>query len=101
MVKEIGIDILRYLVPFYITYILIEILSGSMRGVGDCWMPTVLSFLGICALRVVWNIAVVPMRRELHTILFSYPMTWTMTSMLYVIYFLFFSKLKVVKRRKA
>jgi Na+-driven multidrug efflux pump len=101
VVKGIGIDILRYLVPFYITYILIEILSGSLRGVGDCWMPTILCFLGICMLRVVWLTTVVPAHRELHTILFSYPMTWSLTSTLYVIYFLFFSKLKVVKRKNA
>ena len=100
IVKEIGIDILRYLVPFYITYILIEILSGSLRGVGDCWMPTILCFMGICALRVIWITTAVPARRELHTILFSYPMTWSLTSVLYVIYFLFFSKLKVIKRKK-
>lgn len=101
VVKEIGVDILRYLVPFYITYILIEILSGSLRGVGDCWMPTILCFLGICVLRVVWITTVVPINREIHTILFSYPMTWSLTSALYVIYFLFFSKLRVVKRRSA
>ncbi len=95
VVVEIGIDMLRYLVPFYITYITIEILSGSLRGVGDCWVPTIISFLGICVLRVVWNMAAVPFHRDIYTIMFSYPLTWIVTSILYIFYYLFFSRLKV------
>ncbi len=99
-VVEIGIHMLRYLVPTYITYIAIEILSGSLRGVGDCWPPTIISFMGICVIRVLWIILAVPLRRNIDTIMFSYPLTWTVTSTLYLIYYLFFSRLKVVGRRK-
>lgn len=102
-VMEIGIYILHYLVPVYFTYVAIEVLSGSLRGVGDCWMPTVISFVGICVIRVMWSIFAVPLRREMSTIIFSYPLTWTITSCLYIIYYLFFSKLKVgalTKNRK-
>ena len=99
-VVKIGIDMLRYLVPFYITYITIEILSGSLRGVGDCWVPTIISFLGICVLRVVWNMVAVPLRRDIYTIMFSYPLTWIITSILYTLYYLFFSRLKVRGQRK-
>lgn len=95
-VVEIGIGVLRYLVPTYITYITIEILSGGLRGVGDCWMPTVISCLGVCVLRISWIMFAVPMRRDIYTIAFCYPLTWTVTSILYIIYYLFFSKMKVV-----
>ncbi|MBO5337432.1 MAG: MATE family efflux transporter [Lachnospiraceae bacterium] len=96
-VIEIGIYILQYLVPVYFTYVAIEIFSGSLRGVGDCWMPTVISFVGICVIRVLWNLFAVPMKREMVTIMFSYPLTWVITSILYIVYYLFFSKLKVKK----
>ena len=38
-VISIGIAMMRYLAPLYVEYVAIEILSGSLRGVGDCWCP--------------------------------------------------------------
>lgn len=99
-VVEIGIEMLRYLVPVYFTYVAIEIFSGSLRGVGDCWMPTVISCLGICVIRVLWNLFVVPMKPDMYTIMFSYPLTWTVTSTMYILYYLFFSQLKIVGRKE-
>lgn len=93
-VIAIGIDMLRYLVPFYITYVAIEILSGALRGVGDCWIPMLLSCGGICVLRVLWIMVAVPMRRDIYNIMFSYPLTWTVTSILFIGYYLLFSKMK-------
>lgn len=96
-VVEIGISMLQYLVPFYFTYVAIEILSGSLRGVGDCWIPMLISCFGICVLRVAWIVAAVPLRRDIYNIMFSYPLTWTVTSILFVLYYLLFSRMKVVK----
>ena len=93
-VVRIGIDMLRFLVPFYFTYVTIEILSGALRGVSDCWVPMILCCVGICALRVIWLMVVVPMRRDIFMIMFSYPLTWVVTSGLFLGYYLGFSKLK-------
>ena len=99
-VVEIGIGMLRYLAPVYFTYVAIEILSGALRGVGDCWLPMLISCVGICVLRVLWIMVVVPMRRDIYNIMFSYPLTWVTTSILFVVYYLFFSKMKREKRGK-
>ena len=98
-VIQIGIDMLQYLVPFYVTYVAIEILSGSLRGVGDCWIPMLLSCIGVCVLRVLWIMVAVPMRRDIYNIMFSYPLTWTVTSILFILYYLLFSKMKVIKQK--
>ena len=45
-VLRIGVEMTRFLVPTYITYICIEILSGALRGVGDCWIPTLICLTG-------------------------------------------------------
>ncbi len=97
-VLRIGVEILHFLVPTYITYLCIELLSGALRGVGDCWIPTVICCLGICFLRVAWIMAVVPLRRDIYTIIFSYPLTWVITSVLFVLYYLLFSKMRVRQR---
>ena len=93
-VVEIGIRMMRFLVPTYFTYITIEIFSGALRGVGDCWIPMIMTALGVCALRVVWVLAAVPFRRDILTVVFCYPLTWSVTSILFLIYYHWFSALK-------
>lgn len=93
-VLEIGMEILRFLVPTFITYVAIEIYSGSLRGVGDCWIPMLITCIGICLLRVIWILIAVPIKPDIRTVLFSYPLTWIITSILFIIYFHRFSRLR-------
>lgn len=97
-VISIGVAMMRYLSPVYVTYVSIEILSGALRGVGDCWIPMALCCGGVCVLRVLWVLVAVPMRRDIYNIMFSYPLTWVVTTILFVVYYLYFSKLRVVHR---
>ncbi len=76
------------------TYLCIEIYSGALRGVGDCWIPMIMTALGVCVLRVVWILIAVPIRPDILTVVFSYPLTWTITTVLFNIYYYFFSALK-------
>ncbi len=92
-VLEIGITIIHFLVPTFFTYVVIEIYSGSLRGIGDSWFPMIITMVGVCALRVIWLLGVVPMRRTIQMIIFSYPLTWSITSILFLIYFHRFSRL--------
>ena len=103
-VQAISMDLLHFMVPTFITYIAIEILSGTLRGVGDAWMPLVITGIGVCAVRVLWIMLVLP---HYHTIIgaaFCYPLTWSLTTVAFVIYYYFFSslrrwKLKPLKKR--
>lgn len=94
VVIEKGMEILHFLVPTLITYVCIEILSGALRGIGDCWIPMIMTALGVCLLRVVWIVVAVPLYPDIKTICFSYPLTWTVTSVLFLIYFKWFSKIR-------
>lgn len=103
-VQVISMDLLHFMVPTFITYIAIEILSGTLRGVGDAWMPLIITGIGVCAVRVLWIMFVLP---HYHTIIgaaFCYPLTWSLTTVAFVIYYYFFSslrrwKLKPLKKR--
>lgn len=94
VVIDIGVQVLRFLTPAYITYITIEILSGTLRGIGDCWVPTLISLVGICVIRVVWNMVVVPVYPGVYTIAFSYPLTWVITSAAFAVYYFGFSQMR-------
>ncbi len=78
---------IRVISPAYITFICIEILSGVCRGCGDALFPTLLTCFGVCVLRIAWIFTVVPLRHEVSTVAFSYPLTWTITSLLFIIYY--------------
>ncbi len=86
-VIEYGLVIIRTLVPLYFTYICIEVLSGAVRGTGDTLIPTLLTLTGVCLLRVVWITFVVPAYPQLKTVLYSYPITWSITSVMYIVYY--------------
>lgn len=87
-VLDTGCAIVNLIVPTYITYICIEILSGALRGAGDSLLPTIMTLTGVCLLRVFWVVAIVPAHHELTTLLLSYPITWTITSAMFLIYYL-------------
>ncbi|MCI9162983.1 MAG: MATE family efflux transporter [Lachnospiraceae bacterium] len=93
-VSAIGVAMMRYLSPLYVTYVSIEILSGALRGVGDCWIPMLLCCGGVCVLRVAWILVAVPLRRDIYTIMFSYPLTWVVTTVLFFVYYRYFSHLR-------
>ena len=93
-VISLGVDMLKWMVPFYFTYIAIEILSGALRGAGDAILPMIITCLGVCVLRVVWIMVVVPMYPDIRTTCMSYPVTWSITSILFIVYYLQGSWLK-------
>lgn len=82
-----GMDILRLLVPTYVLYLCIEILSGAVRGAGDSLIPTLITLFGVCLLRLVWLLGVAPRIGTLTAVLISYPATWALTSTLFILYY--------------
>ena len=82
-----GMEILRFMAPTFWTYVFIEIFSGTLRGMGNSLIPMLLTCLGVCALRIVWLFTMVPIWPDVRTVIFSYPMTWSVTSILFIIYY--------------
>lgn len=82
-----GLKVMHYIVPFYITYILIEVLSGAMRGVGDVLMPTLITMFGVCMIRILWVKVLVVQIPTLQMICIGYPVTWIITSAAFIIYY--------------
>ena len=86
-VLDIGHAIIVCIVPWYISYIAIELLSGAIRGTGKSLIPTIICIFGICVLRTAWIYVVPYITPTLEGVLWSYPLTWMITSLLFVIYY--------------
>jgi putative MATE family efflux protein len=91
-VIDIGVQMIYYLAPFYITYICVEIFAGVLRGMGDAFVPMMITLVGICVLRVIWILFVFPMHRTVEMIEMSYRVTWCVTSILFVVYYFIYVK---------
>lgn len=87
-VLELGKGLIYRVVPFYITYIGLEIFNTVVRGCGDALFPVLLMLSGICALRIAWVIWVLPLSRSVYTLMWSYPVSWILTSAMFLIYYL-------------
>ena len=82
-----GLSMLRLLVPTYFTYVSIEVLSGAVRGAGDSLIPTLMTLTGVCLLRIVWVMGVAPAYHSMPVVLLSYPITWSVTSVMFLVYY--------------
>lgn len=67
---------------------IMDVLVGSIRGLGYAVMPMIVSLIGACALRVVWIYTVFQWDRTLRTLYISYPVTWTVTAIAHAICFM-------------
>lgn len=88
IVVEIGMEMVRFMVPFYSIYVFIEILSGALRGTGNVLIPMLMTCGGVCLLRLIWIIVMLPIHREIITIIFSYPISWSITALMFIFYYL-------------
>ena len=88
-VIRIGSEMLLLITPWYIVFVIIEILSGSLRGIGDVVIPMIITMCGICLLRVVWIIGALKIKPTIPAIIFSYPVTWISTAILFIIYYFY------------
>ena len=86
-VIDIGIGIIREIVPFFFIYIPIEMLSGVIKGCGRVFVSTVLTLSGVCLLRFVWMFTGVKIWPGIASIMFCYPLTWTVTALLFMVYY--------------
>ncbi|WP_394266707.1 MATE family efflux transporter [Anaerotignum sp.] len=91
-VIEIGMQIIHIIAPSYALFIFIEILSSSLRGMGNVVVPMLMTCGGVCVLRILWIFFFVKSHLSVTTILMSYPISWGFTAVLFIIYFLFYQK---------
>lgn len=73
--------------PYYFVCSIMNALSGTIRGIGYSMSPMFISVVGICGLRTVWRYTA--FNHELfHSakgLYFSYPLTWTVVSIAFLI----------------
>lgn len=91
-VISIGVDMMRYLLPFYILYVPSGLFFATLRGMGESLRPTLITFFGVCVLRILWVAFVFPRASSIRVLLFCFPVSWTVTSVTYAFYYAWFMR---------
>ena len=83
---------LLYICTIYCMCGIMDVLVGSIRGLGYAIMPMIVSLLGACAFRVVWIYTIFSWNRTLETLYISYPVSWTLTALVHLICYIIVKK---------
>ena len=78
--------------PTYFLCGTMDVVTGSIRGLGPSVTPAVISLLGVCGLRIVWIYTVFAAHRSLMVLYLSYPVSWLITLVVNIICFAVFFK---------
>lgn len=90
-----GMVRLKYIVTLYFLCGMMDVMVGSLRGMGYAIMPMIVSLIGVCLLRIIWLFVFFPMEQfhSVEMIYITYPVSWTITFLAHIVCF------TIVRRR--
>ena len=83
-----GAQHMRVICLFYCLLAFSHCIAGVMRGAGKATVPMYTMLICWCVIRVTYIFIAVNWRNELTTVSWAYPITWTLSSIIFLIYFL-------------
>lgn len=89
-----GITRLSVVSASYFLCGVMDVLVGSLRGMGYSIMPMLVSLTGACLFRVIWIFTIFQMEHTLFSLYVSYPISWCLTITAHIICYL------IVRRKK-
>ena len=96
-VLEYGIKRLSWMLPLYCLCGLMDVMVGTLRGVGYSIMPMIVSLTGACLFRVVWIMTVFAANPTLDILYMSYPISWGLTFATHLLCYLLIARKKLGK----
>ena len=94
-VMDYGMIRLRYICLPYFLYGMMDVMVGSLRGMGSSVAPMVVSLLGVCAFRLLWVYTYFQSHPTFEDLFLSYPVSWIITAgTLFVMNLIVYGRLK-------
>ena len=90
-VISIGLRMVRVISPTYWVFAFIEIYSASLRAQGSVLVTTLMTMTGVCILRAIWVMLIVP-GGTLEQVIACYPITWVVTAAAMILYYFYKQK---------
>ena len=86
-VIQYGMIRMQIIMTTYFLCGFMDVMVGSLRGLGFGIMPMLVSLIGACGLRILWVFTIFEQYRTLESLYYSYPVTWGITVLAHVICF--------------
>jgi len=80
VVISVGYIRLKYILSAEVINVVMEIISGSMRGYGQSLIPAMVTLIGVCGTRVLWVLTVFPRYPSFDMLVLVYPVSWAITA---------------------
>ncbi len=82
-------------IPYFLCGMM-DVTTGSLRGLGSSVVPMLISVIGVCGIRIAWVFTVfrIPEYHTPQCLYLSYPLSWAVTFLLELIAFLILFKKK-------
>lgn len=87
-VIEYGLRRMSIIATTYFLCGMMDVIVGSLRGMGYSIMPMLVSLAGACGFRVLWIYTIFQEYHTLQCLYISYPISWTLTFSVHFICFL-------------
>lgn len=84
--------------------VVLEVISGAMRGYGRSLTPAMMALVGICGIRIVWVYAVFAANPGFDVLMTCYPVSWVFTTGALIVSYVRFRNRHLINlknRRKA
>ena len=88
-VIEYGVTQARIVALFYFLLAFSHSIAAVCRGAGKAFVPMIIMLSIWCVLRIGYIIAVMKLIGEIRYVFWAYPLTWSISSVIYLIYYLF------------
>lgn len=87
-VIKAGAYIMMWISPFYVLFMPVEVFAGAMRGTGYSVVPTVISCVCVCVMRVLWVTIMVSRFHTVEMLALAYPVTWAIAAIAFFVEYL-------------
>ncbi len=97
-VKEYGITRMKYVLSLEFLNVLMDVLSGAIRGMGYSALPAVIAICGVCGFRLLWVSTIFQKYHTFEMLLTVYPVSWGLTAGVMAVVFILISR-KVINNQ--
>lgn len=94
-VISLGMQMVMISFPFYFLYLIMEVLSGTIRSTGDAFLPMMCIVINMCPVRLLVLHVLMSRSVLLPKLVMLYPITWAATVGMLIIAYIWWKKNRI------
>ena len=88
-VVDLTSEVIHLIAPLYFMYVIGDVLSGAIKGIGNTLHPMIINIFGICICRILWVFLIVPLNPTFFMVLYGFIVSWIITALMYIVYVIY------------